>query len=214
MAKFVVTIDGPAGSGKSTIAKLLAKREGFIHINSGALYRAVAYILGDSLDKDSLSGVDLKIEYRAGNFRILHNGIDITESLKTEALGKKASNVAKLGFVRDFVNMKVRAIPKSGKFVIDGRDCGSVIFPDADLKIFLTASPEERAKRRAEEIKGDFEHVLEEIKNRDEQDMKREIAPLKKPEGAYEIDTTGLGIEEVFRIVVDLVRRVYGNRDS
>lgn len=214
MAKFIVTIDGPAGSGKSTIAKLLSEREGFVHINSGALYRALAYIFGSSVNRDSLKEVDLRVECRSGNFRVFHKGVDITDRLGSENLGKIASDVAKLSFVRDFVNEKVRSIPEDGKFVIDGRDCGSVIFPEADVKIFLTASAEERARRRAEEINGDVEQILEEIKTRDEQDMNRDIAPLIKPEGAFLIDTTGLSIEEVFGRVLRIVRRVYDNRNS
>jgi len=214
MAKFIVTIDGPAGSGKSTIARLLSEREGFIHINSGALYRAVAYILGEGINRDKLKELDLKVEYRGGEFRIFHNGVDITDKLGSEALGKRASDVARIRFVRDFVNEKVRSIPKSGKFVVDGRDCGSVIFPEADVKIFLTASVEERAKRRTKEVNGDVEQILREIKRRDEQDMKRDIAPLVRPEGAILIDTTGLGIEDVFERVLDIVRRVYDNRNS
>ncbi len=214
MAKFIVTIDGPAGSGKSTIAKLLAERAGFIHINSGALYRAVAYIFGKDVSRESLNGIDLRVKCNKKGFKIFYNGVDITDKLQSERVGKIASDIARKGFVRDFVNEMVRDIPKEGRFVIDGRDCGSVIFPEADVKIFLTASPKERARRRAREINDDVDKVLREIEKRDEQDMNRDIAPLVKPEDALLIDTTGLSIEEVYGRVVDIVRRVYDNRNS
>jgi len=214
MDRLIVTIDGPAGSGKSTIAKLLAERDGFVHINSGAIYRAVAFALGENTDEGKLKKLNLKLQVENGSVVVYIDGKNVTEKLQREKVGKMASKVARIGFVRDYVNEKVRSLAKSGKFVIDGRDCGSVIFPYADVKVFLEADLKERAKRRALETGEDFDEVLEIIEKRDKQDREREIAPLVKPEGAYEIDTTNKSIEEVYAEVKGIIRRVYDNRDS
>ncbi len=213
MDRFIVTIDGPAGSGKSTIAKLLAERDGFVHINSGALYRALAFALGESINEESIKGLDLELRVENSSVVVYIDGRDVTGKLSGENVGSMASKVAKLGFVRDYVNERVRELAKSGKFVIDGRDCGSVIFPYADVKIFLDADLKERARRRSLETGEDFDEVLKIIEKRDKQDRGRDIAPLVKPQGAYEVDTTGKGIEEVYNEVKNIIRRVYDNRN-
>ena len=213
MDRFIVTIDGPAGSGKSTIAGLLAKRDGFVHINSGAVYRALAYVLGEDVNKERLTNLNLDLSLKENSIRVFCDGDDITDSLQSEAIGRVASKIAQIGFVRDYVNKKVRDLAENGMFVIDGRDCGTVIFPYADVKIFLVADLEERAKRRALETGEKFDDVLRIIKKRDKEDSERDVAPLVKPEGAYEVDTTGKGIEEVYKKVKDIIRRVYDNRN-
>ena len=201
---FIVTIDGPAASGKSTIAKLLTERDGFFHIDTGAIYRAVGYIFKGNPVRDELERLNLFIE-KNKKIVIRYNGKDIEEFIRTEECGMLASNTAKLDFVRDFVNNTARKIVSHGKYVIDGRDCGSVIFPRADLKIFLVADIKERAKRRAEEESGNINSLKKKIEKRDKQDKNRDIAPLAKPDGAVEIDTTDLSIEDVYKKVKDLI---------
>ena len=213
MGRFIVTIDGPAGSGKSTIARLLAKRDGFVHINSGAVYRAIAYTLGENVDREKFANLNLKLLLKENSIRVLCDGEDITDSLQSETIGRVASKIAQIGFVRDYVNEKVRGLAENGKFVIDGRDCGTVIFPYADVKIFLVADLKERAKRRALETGEKIDEVLGIIEKRDKEDSERDIAPLIKPDGAYEVDTTGKGVEEVYDEVKGIIRRVYDNRN-
>ncbi|WP_035588918.1 (d)CMP kinase [Hippea jasoniae] len=210
--RFIVTIDGPAGSGKSTIAELLRKRDGFIHINSGLFYRAIGYLLGDDVNESSLSSLSFSFKFDS-DILIVHNNEILNDKLNNEQVGIAASRVAKKGFVRDFVNNLIRGMAKKGKFVIDGRDCGSVIFPSADVKIFLEASVNERARRRALQTNENFEDVVKKIKERDEQDRNRKIAPLIVPEGAVVINTDKLGIEGVYLEVKKEIERVYENRD-
>ena len=206
MDRFVLTIDGPAGSGKSTIAKLLSKRDGFIHINSGMFYRAIAFILGDNPSEDELKKLRFSFEVINGEMVLVYNNEKLFgNKLQTEEIGKIASKIAKKDFVRNFVNKLIRDTAKSGKFVIDGRDCGSVIFPDAQLKVYLDASLEERAKRRATQTNEELEKIKEEIRKRDEQDKNRDIAPLVVPDKAKIIDTTNLSIEDVYQRIVNLL---------
>ncbi|WP_022669938.1 (d)CMP kinase [Hippea alviniae] len=205
MDRFVLTIDGPAGSGKSTIAKLLSRREGFIHINSGMFYRAIAFIFGEDVSEEKLLNLKFSFDVKDGEMVLVYNGKLLNEKLQREEVGKIASKIAKKSFVRDFVNKLIRDTAKSGRFVIDGRDCGSVIFPDAQVKVFLDASLEERAKRRATQTNEDLDRIKEEIRKRDEQDKNRDIAPLIVPDGAEVIDTTDLSIEDVYKRIVQLL---------
>jgi len=206
--RFIVTIDGPAASGKSTLARLLSKRDGFLHIDTGALYRAVGYVLGSNPTKEQLDNLKFVIE-KKDRIVIKYKGKDIETFIRTEECGMLASNAAKLEFVRDFVNNFARKLAVKGKYVIDGRDCGSVIFPDADLKIFLVASIKERAARRAKEEQKNVLKIEKDIEKRDEQDKNRQIAPLSQPKGATEIDTTNMSIEEMYLKVKRLIEDRY-----
>ncbi len=212
--RFIVTIDGPAGSGKSTIAKLLAERDNFLHIDTGALYRIIGYIFdSSSIDKNSLNRVKLDIKINS-RINIFWNNRNIEEFIRTEQCGMLASNVAKLDFVRDFINKFTRKIADNeGKFVIDGRDCGSIIFPNANLKIFLTADIKERAKRRAKEDKKDKKEIEKEIEKRDQQDRNRNLAPLIIPKNAIKIDTTAMSIENVYETIRKLTEETYENQN-
>ena len=211
MDKFVVAIDGPAGSGKSSISEIVSKKLGFTRINTGAMYRAIAVVatrkgikLDDESEYDFLD--DISVIYDNGLTKV--NGVAISdEELKGASLA--ASKCSKLKRVRDkmLIFQRNSAI---GKVLMDGRDIGTVVFPDADLKIYLDASAEERAKRRYLEIKGTpnelpYDVILKEINERDYQDMHREIAPLKKADDAVLIDTTSMTIDMVVNKIVELI---------
>lgn len=210
-----ITIDGPAGAGKSTIAKILAKKLGFLHLDSGAVYRAIGVAAKKSgIDLDSEEAVSLFLKRIfveiKDDGRVFLNGLDLTEEIRKPEGGVLASKVARFPEVRKKVIEVLRKAAEGRKVVTDGRDAGTNIFPDAELKIFLTASPEERAKRRYEELKEKgfnvtFEQVLKEVRERDYQDKNREVAPLTVPEGAYVIDTTGKTVEAVVREIEELL---------
>jgi cytidylate kinase len=206
----IITIDGPAGAGKSTVAKEIAKRFGFIHLDSGAIYRTIGVVCKErEIDLEDEKAIvelaqTLNIEFKEG--KVFLNGEEITEKIRTPEAGFLASKVAQLKEVREVVVRILRSMAKGKKIVIDGRDAGTYIFPEAELKIYLTASPKERAKRRYKELKEkgfevSFESVLKEVIERDERDKNRDFAPLTIPEGALIIDTTGKNIEEVIRSI-------------
>ncbi len=213
---FQVAIDGPAASGKSTVARLLAERLGFEHVNSGAIYRAVAVFLHDSgLTPNSPTDVlgevlsSLKIDYSNG--RVFVNGEDYSERIQTPQAGLLASDFAKLKVVREHLVRVQREICDEKNVVVDGRDIGTVVLPNAHLKIFLTASLEERVERKLRDylrkgINVDRETVRRELVERDEQDSARSVAPLRPAEDAVIIDTTNLRIEEVLEKVLRLVQ--------
>lgn len=210
----IITIDGPAGAGKSTIAKEIAKRFGFTHLDSGAIYRAIGVAckeVGINLeDEKAVLGVAQKFQIELKGDRVLLDGEDITEKIRTPEGGFLASKVAQFKEVREIVVKTLRKIAKGKRVVTDGRDAGTYIFPEADLKIYLTASPEERARRRYEELikKGfnvSYEEILKEVIERDERDKNRKFAPLVIPEGAVIIDTTGKTIEDVLSEVSQLI---------
>lgn len=211
----IITIDGPAGAGKSTLAKEIAKRFGYIHLDSGALYRAIGYgcrELGVDL-KDEGAVVKAAEQFQIELFpdgRVVLNGRDVTKEIRSPEGGILASQVAQYPEVRELVVKILRKLARGKRVVIDGRDAGTYIFPDAQLKIFLTASPEERARRRYEELlkKGysvTYEDVLREVIERDKSDRNRTFAPLKVPEGAVIIDTTGKSLEQVVEEVKGLL---------
>lgn len=217
----IIAIDGPAGSGKSTTAKKVADALGWLYLDTGAMYRAVGYglnALNDVSEVRANQEVPLwKIEMQIGEngLTVLLNQDDISQGIRTPEAGKNASKVAQWAIVRDFLTAQQRSIAEQqvaqGKgVVLDGRDIGTVVFPNADLKIFLVADVTERAKRRYAELqeKGiavDFDALLQEIKQRDLQDQNRSIAPLKKADDAIELDSTRLSIEQQVETVLRLI---------
>ena len=194
----VVAIDGPAGAGKSTVARALAQALGFTYLDSGAMYRSVA-LAGPTVDPASL---DIAF---AGD-RVLLNDRDVTEAIRTPEVSEGASRVAANPSVREAMVQKQRELLADGDWVAEGRDIGTVVAPDAALKVFLTASAEERARRRAEQIGADPATVLAEQAIRDERDSTRAASPLRAAPDAVEVDTTGKDVAEVVDEIAGLAR--------
>ena len=211
MSTTVVAIDGPAGAGKSSVAKAIARRFGFTHVNTGSLYRAVAFALrsaGASLDPvDAASLENIKLEYRGDT--LLLNGSDPGEALRTPQCAADASFVAKQPLVREFLLSVQRSCAKDQWIVMEGRDIGTVIFPDAKVKIFLTASSLERAKRRIEQGEAPagatLEEVQKEIEARDLQDSTRAVAPLKEAADSVKVDSSRFSLEETVDAIAAIV---------
>ena len=217
-----VAVDGPAGSGKSTITKMVAKSLGFNYVDTGAMYRALTYnFLSNGLDeleeekiKELLSKTDFKVEYVDGVQYVYVNDVEVSDKIRTAEVSKFTSLFAKSPAVRDFLIDTQRNLANTNNIIMDGRDIASVVLPNADVKIFLTASVEERARRRVLDFERqgienvDFEKVKEDIKARDWQDENRDIAPLIKVESATLIDTTSLTINEVVEKMTELVKSV------
>ena len=211
MKTYSIAIDGPAGAGKSTIAKALAKELGYHYVDTGAIYRTVAYFLDlwgvSPKDVDAveryIDELTIKIEYdETGKQHMIMNGMDVTEDIRTPEISQKASLVSAHKVVRDMLLDMQRDVAKQHNVIMDGRDIGTVVLPNATVKIFLTASAEVRAKRRTEELlaKGqqvDFAQTLKDIQQRDYQDTHRPIAPLKQAEDAVLLDTSELDIQGV-----------------
>jgi cytidylate kinase len=200
----VVAIDGPAGAGKSTVARAAARALGFTYLDSGAMYRAVGLMTNRQGGPPAERAAELDI--RLGD-RVLANGEDVTYAIRTPEVSEAASKVATDPAVRKALVRKQRELLASGDWVAEGRDIGTVVAPDAKVKVFLTASPEERARRRADELGTDVETVLRDQALRDAQDRDREHSPLTLAPGAVELDTSGLSVDEVVRRVVELVDR-------
>ena len=192
----VVAIDGPAGAGKSTVARAVARALGFTYLDSGAMYRSVA-LAGDR-DPEALA-----IAFDGD--RVLLDGRDVTAAIRTAEVSERASRVAADPWVREAMVAKQRELMATGDWVTEGRDIGTVVAPRAEVKVFLTASPAERARRRAAERGEDPEAVLAEQAIRDERDSKRAHSPLVAADDAVELDTTGLSIDEVVAKIADLV---------
>lgn len=205
-----IAIDGPAGAGKSTIAKKVAKDLNVIYVDTGAMYRAIAvYLLESGIDgknetavSDAVKNADVTIRYEDNNQHVLLNGEDITGRLRTEEAGNMASLTSTYAAVRAHLLDLQRNLAKENSVIMDGRDIGTTILPNADVKIYLTASVETRAKRRYDELveKGetpDLEEIKKDIEDRDYRDMTREISPLKKADDATEIDSSNMTIDEV-----------------
>jgi CMP/dCMP kinase len=200
----VVAIDGPAGAGKSTVARALARALGFTYLDSGAMYRAAALAL---LERGgAASEAAERADIQLGE-RVLLDGRDVTAEIRTPEVSEAASRVAANPKVRRALAAKQRDLLAAGDWVAEGRDIGTVIAPDAAVKVFLTASAEERARRRAAELGADVEAVLRDQALRDAQDSTREHSPLQLAPGAVELDTTGLDVDEVVARIVELVER-------
>ncbi|MBI1920848.1 MAG: (d)CMP kinase [Geobacter sp.] len=206
----IIAIDGPSGAGKSTITKLLSQRLGYINIDTGAMYRTLALVVkrtGISLDDEEALqrvciGVAIVFERSNGGYRVIANGEDVSDAIRTPEISLLTSEVSSRKVVREIMTRMQREMGKEGGVVLEGRDIGTVVFPDADVKFFLSASVEERGRRRYEELKAKGEDVsldrtIAEVARRDEQDSNREHAPLRKADDAIELDSTVLSIEEV-----------------
>ena len=223
MSKYYsIAIDGPAGAGKSTIAKALAKELGYQYVDTGAIYRTVAYFLDLlGVSPKDIDGVEryideltIDIEYdEDGKQHMLMNGMDVSDEIRTQDISQKASLVSAHAVVRDMLLDMQRDVTKKYNVIMDGRDIGTVVLPKATVKIFLTASAEVRAKRRTDELlakgqKANYEQTLKDIQQRDYQDMNRPIAPLKQAKDAVLLDTSELNIDEV----VAAMKKIIGEK--
>lgn len=219
-----VAIDGPAGAGKSTVARGAAKLLGFIYVDTGALYRTVALAaerkgaLGnDDAVAAVLDSLDVRLKFEDGEQRVYLNGEDVSALIRTPQISMAASAVSKIPRVREFLLDLQRSIAASNNVIMDGRDIATVVLPDADVKIFLFASPECRAERRYKELleKGEkvsFEEVLKDVNERDYQDSHREIAPLKPAADSVMADTTGNTLQESIDMIVSVIKEKIDGR--
>lgn len=220
----VIAIDGPSGAGKSTIAKLLADRLGYLQIDTGAMYRAVAYLFHrHSIQPDDPEAVeafcrtvDVRLEHGNAHLRVLANGQDVTSLIRTPEMSLLTSRISALKPVRDAMMQSQRRMGVCGGVVLEGRDIGTVVFPDADVKFFLSASAEERGRRRYLELvaKGEnvtLEDTVQEVIKRDEQDTGRDIAPLRMADDAIPVDSSGRSIEEVLDSMTAICRKIQTN---
>ena len=224
---FNIAIDGPAGAGKSTIAKRVASSLSFIYVDTGAMYRAMALYLHrngvSAEDTETIAkectNADISIRYRDNEQVVLLNGENVNPYLRTEEVSRMASKSSAVPEVRAHLLALQRNLAASYNVVMDGRDIGTVILPDAQVKIFLTASPETRAKRRYEELiqkgqEADYQEVLAEIINRDERDMNRETAPLRQAEDAVLVDSSDLTLDEVEDTICRIVQERMGENEQ
>ncbi len=215
-----IAIDGPAGAGKSTIARLAAKELGFVYVDTGAMYRAIALsLLDNNVDiydeaalKNALEQIHINIVYEAGVQHVFLDLVDVSEEIRSEKVGNMASTSSALPPVREKLLDLQRDIAAKNDVIMDGRDIGTNILPNAELKIYLTASVDVRAKRRFDELKlkgesPDLEEIKKGIETRDYQDMNRDIAPLKQAEDAVFIDSSDMTIAEVVDKIIDLAKK-------
>lgn len=218
MKRFAIAVDGPAGSGKSTVAKLAAARLGIIYVDTGAMYRTVAlYCMQNQIPLEeeaavvaALDTLDMRIQPEDGGQRIFLQGQDVTAAIRTAEIGKGASVVGAYQKVRARMVELQQEMAREHSVIMDGRDIGTVVLPDAEVKIYLDAGVEERARRRVGELEAkgeaaDLEEIKKMIAERDYQDMHREHSPLRKAEDAICLDSTGMSIEEVLDTVLQIV---------
>ena len=214
-----IAIDGPAGAGKSTIAKLIAKELGYVYVDTGAMYRALAiHFLKQGLTpedtekiKEACKSAEVTLQYEKGVQQVYLNGENVTSMLREEAVGNMASVSSAIGEVRAQLLELQRELARTKDVVMDGRDIGTNILPNADVKVYLTASVEERARRRYTELqeKGiacNLDEIAHDIEERDTRDMNREIAPLKQAEDATLVDSSNMSIEEVVQAIINLCK--------
>ena len=217
--KLTIAIDGPSGAGKSTVGKSLAKRLGYLYIDTGAMYRTVALMARersvDVEDETTLSRLasSLHITFVSVGEEtyVLCDGEDVTEAIRSPEISRLASGISMRKVVREALVQKQREMGRGGGVVLEGRDIGTVVFPDADVKFYLDAEPEERGRRRFKELnekgmKVDFRGTLEEVIKRDHNDMKRDLSPLRKADDALLIDSTHRSVEEIVQEMVHIVR--------
>ncbi|MGO5113919.1 (d)CMP kinase [Candidatus Avoscillospira sp. LCP25S3_F1] len=221
---YAIAIDGPAGSGKSTMARRVAKDLGFVYVDTGAIYRTVGYHMDfygiGPKDTDGITrligDVNIQIEYDADGLQhMMLNGRDVTDDIRTPEMSKIASVISAQKVVRDYLLDMQRQLARTHNVVMDGRDIGTVVLPGADVKIFLTADPEVRARRRFDELtaKGEkvqYEKVLKDLIARDEQDRNRKIAPLRPAKDAVHLDTTDLNIEQAAAAMESIIKEKLG----
>ncbi|MBQ7706857.1 MAG: (d)CMP kinase [Lachnospiraceae bacterium] len=215
--KMNIAIDGPAGAGKSTIAKLVADKKGFIYVDTGAMYRSIAlYIIENGIDvdddeavKNACDNIDISLKHVDGIQHVYLNDKDVSTDIRREEVGNMASKAATKKAVRERLLNLQRDIASANDVIMDGRDIGTFVLPNAELKIYLTASVMTRAKRRFDQLtekgeKPDIDKIAEDIEKRDYQDMHREIAPLKQADDAVYLDTSDLTIDEVVEKIISL----------
>jgi cytidylate kinase len=224
MQKFIIAIDGPAASGKSTLAKYLADKLGYLYVDTGAMYRAITYFV---LDKnivedekaviDAARNINLSLKYKDGTTSVFINGNDVTDFIRSPEVNAKVSDVSKIKDVRIELVKLQQKFGEDNNLIVEGRDTTTVVFPNADLKIFLTADVKERAMRRYLEFKEkgvetSVEEVEKSIKNRDKIDSGRKVSPLTKAEDAIEIDTTNLTIKQEIDRIIEKVENLTGKK--
>lgn len=203
-----IAIDGPSGSGKSSVAKAVAKRLGLLHLDTGGMYRTLGYkVIKDNLNLENIEEVLKNLDLKIVNKKFFLDGEDVSEKIRSNEVSKIASKVSSIKSVREYMVNLQREISSNNDVILDGRDIGTVVFPNAEAKIYLTASPEVRANRRyLEDGSLSYEKILEDILKRDYDDSHREHSPLKVADGAKIIDTDNLSFEEVVEKIIGVIK--------